>query len=542
MLRIRRDFRHQVRRYISRHGQFQGRVRCGYRSRIRNCHRFQLSPPSRGSAEKTGQSSQDDPSGRHSGPGKTMSETSAQEFLRKAAVKSADLVHRDIIRQGIESYDAAHLRGRLRFRDWDAARQKCREIKQEAINHLDKYLLQFEEKVRARGGHVFWAANAEEACQYVTDIARRLGVRTVVKSKSMVTEEIHLSPALEKLDIKVWETDLGEFIVQLRNEPPYHIVTPAMHLNRAQIADLFHEKLGERIPGNDPTKLVALARRRLRQSFFSAEMGISGANFIVADSGVIAISTNEGNGRLCTSVPRIHVVVTGIEKVLPRLEDLAVFWPVLATSGTGQAITTYSTLIGGPRQAGEADGPDEFHVVLVDNGRSRLLADAEQREVLHCIRCGACLNTCPVYRSVGGHTYGTTYQGPIGSVLTPPLAGLKQYQHLSYASSLCGACTSVCPVKIDLHHHLLHNRRNAVNSRGSKLGERMMFRLWRSTMLHPRIFVFLSSAGRRLLRLLYRMGLAGSIVDPMRAWNRYRSPVPLPAESFRSRWRKGLAG
>src|SRR5207302_1491225 len=222
--------------------------------------------------------------------------------------------------------------------------------------------------------------------------------------------------------------------------------------NRAQIADLFHEKLGERIPGNDPTKLVALARRKLRESVFSAEMGISGANFLIADSGVIAISTNEGNGRLCTSVPRIHVVVTGIEKVLPRLEDLAVFWPVLATSGTGQAITTYSTLIGGPRQAGEADGPDEFHVVPVDN------------------------------------------------------------------------------------------RRNAVNSRGSKLGERMMFRLWRSTMLHPRIFVFLSSAGRRLLRLLYRMGLAGSIVDPMRAWNRYRSPVPLPAESFRSRWRKGLAG
>jgi len=471
-----------------------------------------------------------------------MRETAAQQFLRDAAVKSADLVHREIIRNGIASYDAAHLRGRARFRDWEAAREKCREIKQEAINHLDKYLLQFEEKVLARGGHVFWAATAEEACKYVTGVAQRLGVRTVVKSKSMVTEEIHLSPALEKIGIKAWETDLGEFIVQLRYEPPYHIVTPAMHLNRAQIADLFHEKLGERIPGNDPTKLVALARRKLRESFFSAEMGISGANFLIADSGVIAISTNEGNGRLCTSVPRIHVVVTGIEKVLPRLEDLALFWPVLATSGTGQPITTYSTLIGGPRQAGEADGPDEFHVVLVDNGRSRLLADAEQREVLHCIRCGACLNTCPVYRNVGGHTYGTTYQGPIGSVLTPHLAGLKQYQHLSYASSLCGACTSVCPVKIDLHHHLLHNRRNAVSRGGSKSGERIMFRLWRSSMLHPRIFVLMGALGRSLLRTLYGMGLAGSIVDPMRAWNRYRAPVPLPTESFRSRWRKGLVG
>ncbi|HYL68870.1 MAG TPA: LutB/LldF family L-lactate oxidation iron-sulfur protein [Candidatus Limnocylindria bacterium] len=470
-----------------------------------------------------------------------MTETAEQQFLRDAAVKSADLVHREIIRRGMESYDAAHLRGRARIKDWEAARQRCQQIKQEAINHLDQYLLQFEEKVLARGGHIFWAANAEEACKYVTDLAQRLGVRTVVKSKSMVTEEIHLSPALEKLGIKVWETDLGEFIVQLRNEPPYHIVTPAMHLNRGQISELFHEKLGERIPGDDPAKLVDLARRKLREAFFAAEMGISGANFLVADSGVIAISTNEGNGRLCTSVPRIHVVVTGIEKVLPRLEHLALFWPVLATSGTGQGITTYSTLIGGPRLPGEADGPDEFHVVLVDNGRSRLLADAEQREVLHCIRCGACLNICPVFRHVGGHTYGTIYPGPIGSVLTPHLAGLKEYQHLSYASSLCGACTSVCPVKIDLHHHLLHNRRNAAENHTTKWSERMMFRAWRSVMLHPRIFAIGGSLGRRALRALYSLGLAGSILDPMRAWNRHRSPVPMPSDSFRSRWRKDLA-
>src|SRR5207253_5653617 len=340
------------------------------------------------------------------------------------------------------------------------------------------------ERVIAHGGHVFWAANGEEACSYIKNLASHHGVRTVVKSKSMVTEEIHLSPALEKAGIKVWETDLGEFIVQLRNEPPYHIVTPAMHLNRGQISELFREKLGEDMHGDDPGERVAAARRELRRAFFAAEMGISGANFLVADSGVIAISTNEGNGRLCTSVPRIHVAVTGIEKVIPRLEDLALLWPVLATSGTGQGITTYSTLIGGPRRPGEADGPEEFHVVLVDNGRSNLLADAEQREVLHCIRCGACLNICPVYRNVGGHTYGTTYQGPIGSVLTPHLAGLKQYQHLSYASSLCGACTSVCPVKIDLHHHLLHNRRNAVSRGGSKSGDRIMFRLWRSSMMH----------------------------------------------------------
>jgi len=467
-----------------------------------------------------------------------VSQTAAQRFLQDAAVKSADLVHREIIRRGMESYDAAHLKGRARIKDWEAARQKCQEIKREAVNDLDRYLLQVEEKVISRGGHVFWAANAEEACTYVKNLATRLGVRTVVKSKSMVTEEIHLSPALEKAGIKVWETDLGEFIVQLRDEPPYHIVTPAMHLNRGQIAKLFREKLAPGIESDDPVDLMAAARRILRQAFFAAEMGISGANFLVADAGVVAISTNEGNGRLCTSVPRIHVVVTGIEKIIPRLEDLAVLWPVLATSGTGQGITTYSTLIGGPRQPGEVDGPEEFHVVLVDNGRSQLLADAEQREVLHCIRCGACLNICPVFRHVGGHTYGTTYPGPIGSVLTPHLAGIKEFKHLSYASSLCGACSSVCPVKIDLAHHLLQNRRNATAARATKSSERLMFRAWRYAMLHPRMYALGGWSMRKALRMIYSLGLAGSILDPMRVWNRHRSPVPLPSESFRARWRK----
>jgi L-lactate dehydrogenase complex protein LldF len=469
-----------------------------------------------------------------------MSTTAAQRFLQDAAVKSADLVHREIIRRGMDSYDAAHLKGRARIKDWEAARQKCQEIKREAINHLDRYLLQFEEKVIARGGHVFWASNGDEACAYVKKLATQRGVRTVVKSKSMVTEEIHLGPVLEKVGIKVWETDFGEYIVQLRDEPPYHIVTPAMHLSRGQIAKLFREKLDPGIVSDDPADLMAAARRKLRQAFFTAEMGISGANFLVADTGVVAISTNEGNGRLCTSVPRIHVVVTGIEKVIPRLEDLAVLWPVLATSGTGQGITTYSTLIGGPRRAGEVDGPEEFHVVLVDNGRSQLLADAEQREVLHCIRCGACLNICPVFRHVGGHTYGTTYPGPIGSVLTPHLGGIKEFNHLSYASSLCGACTSVCPVKIDLHHHLLQNRRNATEAGATKSSEWMMFRAWRSAMLHPWIYALGGWSMRKVLGIVYGMGLAGTFLDPMRVWNRHRAPVPLPSESFRARWRKNV--
>jgi L-lactate dehydrogenase complex protein LldF len=465
--------------------------------------------------------------------------TAAQRFLRDAAEKSADLVHREIIRKNMESYDAAHLRGRARFKDWEAARRRCQEIKREAINHLDKYLLQFEEKVIAHGGKVFWAADGDEACAYIKNLAVGRGVRTVVKSKSMVTEEIHLASVLEEAGIRVWETDLGEFIVQLRNEAPYHIVTPAMHLNRQQIRDLFREKLGEDIADADPQKLVALARRKLREAFFAAEMGISGANFLVADSGVIAISTNEGNGRLSTSLPRIHVAVTGIEKVIPRLEDLGTLWPVLATSGTGQPVTTYGTLIGGPRRPGEADGPEEFHVVLLDNGRSRLLANAEEREVLHCIRCGACLNICPVYRNIGGHTYNTTYQGPIGSVITPHFRG-SEFDHLSYASSLCGACSSVCPVNINLHHHLLHNRRDFTANAGTAASGRTQWRLWRTAMLHPKLYALGGWMMRRSLRLLYALGLAGTALDPMRAWSRKRSPVPLPLESFRARWKKEL--
>jgi L-lactate dehydrogenase complex protein LldF len=463
----------------------------------------------------------------------------AEEFLRDAATKSADLAHRQIIRQGIDKYNEAFERGRARFFNWEAARQRCSEIKWEAVNHLDRYLVEFEERVKARGGHVFWAENAEEARAYITDLARRRGIRTIVKSKSMVAEEIHLAPALEKEGIKVYETDLGEFIVQLRNEPPYHIVTPAMHLTRADISALFKEKLGG-IDTEDPPELVAAARRWLRQTFFAAEMGISGVNFLVADSGMIAITTNEGNADLGMSLPRIHVALAGIEKVIPRLEDLAILWPVLATAGTGQPITCYNSLIGGPRGLNETDGPDEFHVILLDNGRSELLADAEQREVLHCIRCGACLNACPVYRSVGGHTYGTTYQGPIGSVLTPHLRGLDEFQHLSYASSLCGACTDACPVKIDLHHHLLHNRRNAVNEAHRPWTERIGFTLWRWMTMSAGRFALGGSIGRATLRGVYALGLESTVLDPLRPWTKVRAAPHIPSKSFRALWRKGI--
>jgi len=460
----------------------------------------------------------------------------AREFLRSAAVKSADLTHRQVIRRAIDTYNTAVARGKDRFLDWDAARGKTQAIKWEAVNHLDRYLLQFERRVKERGGQVCWAENAEQARRYIVDLAVRHGVKTVVKSKSMVAEEIHLTPALEEKDVQVWETDLGEFIVQLRNEPPYHIVTPAMHLTRRDIADLFKEKLGN-IETEDPQLLVAAARVALRRAFFSAEMGISGANFLVADAGMVAITTNEGNARLGTALPKVHVAIAGIEKVIPRLSDLAVLWPTLATAGTGQAITCYNTLVGGPRTGGETDGPEEFHVVLLDNGRSELLADAEQREVLHCIRCGACLNACPVFRTIGGHTYGTTYQGPIGSVLTPHLRGIHQFQHLSSASSLCGACTDACPVRIDLHHHLLQNRRNAVNAQARPWTERLGFRLWRWTMLHPRWFGGTAWLGRKTMSAMYAIGLEGTVLDPLRPWTRNHAAPPVPKRSFRSLWR-----
>jgi len=466
--------------------------------------------------------------------------SAAQEFLRIAAVKSADLTHRKIIRRGIDQYSAANDRGRSRFADWEAARQRCHEIKWEALNNLDRYLLEFEQRVKERGGHVFWAADSAEACRYITDLAVSRGVRKMVKSKSMVAEEIHLSPALEKAGIQAMETDLGEYIVQLRNEPPYHIVTPAMHLTRKDIADLFKEKLGD-VDTDDPVELVAAARRALRRDFFSAEMGISGANFLVADAGMIALTTNEGNGRLCTSVPRIHVALAGIEKVIPRLQDLAVFWPVLATAGTGQPITCYNTLIGGPRKPNEVDGPEEFHVVLLDNGRTELLADVEQRDVLHCIRCGACLNVCPVFRTVGGHTYGTTYPGPIGSVLTPHLRGIDEFHHLSYASSLCGACSDACPVKIDLHHHLLENRRNAVNHSARPWVERFGFKIWQWTMQSASRFRLAGGLARMALHVTHGLGLDGTALDPMGPWSKNHAAPRVPEKSFRALWGKNNA-
>jgi L-lactate dehydrogenase complex protein LldF len=344
---------------------------------------------------------------------------------------------------------------------WQMLRQAGHEIRLHAINHLDHYLTQLEEQVTRAGGQVHWARDAAEARSIVLQIAREHNVKRVVKAKSMATEEINLNHALQEAGIQALETDLGEYIVQLAGEMPSHIIVPAVHLTKEDIADLFHEKLGvDAAP--EPTALTAIAHTKLREEFLSADMGISGANFMVAETGTIVLVTNEGNGRMCSTLPPVHVAIAGIDKVVPDMASLTVLLKVLARSATGQKISTYTSFITGPRRADGENGPQEFHLILLDNGRTRILQDESARETLLCIRCGACLNVCPVYNNVGGHAYGWVYSGPIGAILSPQLLGTSVAADLPFASSLCGACGDVCPVKIPIPKILLHLRHRVV--------------------------------------------------------------------------------
>ena len=385
----------------------------------------------------------------------------------------------------------------------------------------------------ARGTRVHWAGTAEQARDLILGILRAKNARVIVKSKAMTSEEIHLNETMEQAGYEVVESDLGEFIVQLREEPPYHIVFPAMHLTRDEIKDVFQRKLGE-APSNNPEELTMVARRVLREKYLQADVGITGANFAIAETGMLSITENEGNARLTAALPRTMITLLGIEKVLPRLEDLALFLPMLAAMGTGQTLSCYNTLYAGPRQPGEADGPEEYHVVLLDNQRTALLADAEQRDSLHCIRCGACLNVCPIFRNVGGHTYGTTYCGPIGAVITPNLRGLNDWKHLSYASSLCGACTETCPVKINLHHHLLQNRRNASRQQPS-WWQKAAFKVFAPVATKPALWSLVTRMGR-LGQKLHGL-VKGGRLDPAYAWTKTRDLPPIAQQTFREWWR-----
>lgn len=390
-----------------------------------------------------------------------MSIKTAADFITASEHKAFDLQHRKVINYNIDKYNHAVTTGLTRWSSLENAKRRGHVIKWRVMENLDKLLPEFESNFQKNGGKVIWANDVAEAQEEILKILKRVQAKTVVKSKSMVTEEIELNHFLQQQGIKSIETDLGEYIVQLLGQKPYHIVTPAMHLSLADIAQLFHERFGTPIDAS-AEQLTLKARELLRNEYLRADVGISGANFLIADTGSIAITENEGNARLSTTFPKVHIAIVGIEKLIPSINDLDLYWPLLANHGTGQNLTVYNTILSGPKKENETDGPEEMYVILLDNGRTDLLAQKEQRQGLYCIRCGACLNACPVYKNIGGHTYATTYSGPIGSIITPHMKGMESFKHLSYASSLCGKCSEVCPVKIDIHKMLLLNRRDAV--------------------------------------------------------------------------------
>lgn len=454
-----------------------------------------------------------------------MKET-ASDFIARSTVKAGDKNHRRKLNFNIGKYNATVPAGKEQFSDLNLAREKAKNIKWRALEKLDYYLELFEAAITKHGAKVIWAENAEQALKEIGKICESKNCKTLVKSKSMVTEEIHLNNFLEKKGIESVETDLGEYIQQLDGEPPYHIVTPAMHKSKEDVAKLFFEKLGTD-PKLTPEQLTLVARQKLREKYIQAEVGITGANFIIADIGGIAVTENEGNARLCCAWPKTHIVVAGIEKVIPSMTDLGLFWPLLATYGTGQRVTVYNTIITGPRQENESDGPEEMYVILLDNGRTNILANETQRESLYCIRCGACLNACPVYKNIGGHTYATTYSGPIGSVITPHLKNMGEWKHLSYASSLCGNCTEVCAVKINLHELLLDNRNEAVEKGHSRFAERMAWKMWKQAMLRRKL---MNAGNSRIKNWIVNKLLKG--------WKEHRGDMEFPKKSFNRLWKE----
>jgi len=452
----------------------------------------------------------------------------AEDFLETSEDKAFDLNHRKIINFNIGRYHTAVERGLSKLANLENSKKKAHTIKWKVMENLDKFLPEFEANFQKRGGKVIWANDAEEAQQEILSILKRVNAKSVIKSKSMSTEEIHLNEFLEEHHIETLESDLGEYIVQLLGQKPYHIVTPAMHLSKEDIAKLFHEKLGTP-PDATPEQLTLKAREVLREKYTTADVGITGANFLIADTGSIALTENEGNGRLTTTFPKIHIVIAGIEKVIPSMADLDLFWPLLATHGTGQNLTVYNSIFSGPRQEWETDGPEEMYIILLDNGRTNLLAQKDQRQGLYCIRCGACLNACPIYKNVGGHTYQTTYSGPIGSVITPHMKGMEDFKHLSYASSLCGKCSEVCPVKIDIHKMLLLNRRDAVKEGIVTKVEKAGWTGWKKGMLKRK---FMDLVGGKFKNFLLKNFFK-------KAWGHHREMPEIAPKSFSKQWQEG---
>ncbi len=419
---------------------------------------------------------------------------------------------------------------------WEEWRERGRQIRLHTIAHLDYYLNLFADNARANGVHVHFAATGEEAVQIALDIAERKGATSVVKSKSMVSEELHLNQALESIGVETVETDLGEYIIQLAGEAPSHIIIPAIHKNRYQIAELLSKEAGETL-APDTSILAGFVRRKLREKFLVADIGMTGCNFAIAETGSMVLFENEGNARMVTTVPKTQITLMGMERIIPSWSDLEVMATLLPRSATGQKLTVYMSGITGPRQSEDGDGPEEMHIIILDNGRSEQLGDPEFQELLNCIRCGACLNACPVYRHIGGHAYGGTYSGPIGAVLTPALnRNVDQWDDIASASSLCGACYEACPVKIPLHDMLIYLRRRKVERGfGDKL-ESAGMKGFAAVMRNSKRFQTAIRIGGIGQKLLVRNGEITSKIGPLKGWNSYRVAPSLAKHPFRNRW------
>jgi L-lactate dehydrogenase complex protein LldF len=460
-----------------------------------------------------------------------MNHLSSETFDENAKAALADVQLRGALRNATSLFGKRRLEAARGLDNWEDLRTHARAIKDEVLLHLDRYLETFVANAENRGAVVHWASDASEANSIICKLALDRGARTIVKSKSMTTEETHLNDALEAAGMQVVETDLGEYIIQLAHETPSHIIAPAIHKTKRQIAELFTETLGMP-PTDDVAQLTSTARATLRDRFAAADMGISGVNFGIAESGTIVIVENEGNIRLTTSLPRVHVAVMGIEKVIPQFADLDVFLKLLPRSGTGQRLTTYQSFITGTKRNADDEGPEELHIVILDNGRSRMLAHPVTRQSLACIRCGACLNACPVYQQVGGHAYGSVYPGPIGAVITPQLMGIEKTAQLPYASSLCGACREVCPVKIDIPRLLLHLRSEiATSTTNGSAAERLVFKMWARVMMSPALYNLGAKAGRIMQK----------VMPLSKAWTSGRDLRPIEQQSFRSLWKTKLS-
>ncbi|HZG86100.1 LutB/LldF family L-lactate oxidation iron-sulfur protein [Paenibacillus sp.] len=446
------------------------------------------------------------------------------EFLRNAVKFTTER-----LRNGKKTASAEH-------GNWDDWRERGRQIRLHTIAHLDYYLNQFIENARANGVHIHFADTGAEAVDIALAIAKNVGARSVVKSKSMVSEELHLNAALEKVGIESIETDLGEYIIQLANETPSHIIIPAIHKNRYQIAELLSKDAGETLPP-ETTVLAGFVRKKLREKFLEADIGMTGCNFAIAESGSMVLFENEGNARMVTTVPKTQITLMGMERIIPTWDDLEVMATLLPRSATGQRLTVYMSGITGPRRTNDGDGPEEMHIIIVDNGRSLQLGDPEFQELLNCIRCGACLNACPVYRHIGGHAYGGTYSGPIGAVLTPALnKNVAEWDDIANASSLCGACYEACPVKIPLHDMLVYLRKRKVSSGNGDPLEKIGMKGFQVLMSNASRFTGAVKLAKFGQPLLARDGAIKAKIGPLKGWNSYRHAPTLPSESFRDRW------